>query len=63
MLEITEIGLGFFFAQLASNALFICCEWGFPHERTLNSKYPQNLELFWTLTPHTFDYKYVYVHL
>ena len=26
-------------------------------------KYPQNLELFWTLTPHTFDYKYIYVHL
>ena len=24
----------FFFAQLASNALFICCEWGFPHEGT-----------------------------
>ena len=23
-------------------------------------KYPQNLELYWTLTPHTFDYIYIF---
>ena len=65
LLDITEI-VYFFFAQLASNAPFYMLWVGISSRRDFyatDPKYPQNLELFWTLTPHTFDYKYIYVHL